>query len=76
VTQYGDSLINAYQGAQNAAEQANLDAVRKAISAYHAANDTYPNSLQDINNLLGVQIDLSVYDYDPSTGNVTLKPKK
>jgi len=76
VTQYGDTLINSYKGAQNAAEQANLDAVRKAISAYRAANEGYPKSLQDIGNLIGSPIDLSGYDYDTATGTVTLKPKQ
>ncbi len=76
VTQYGDTLINSYRGAQNAAEQANLDAIRKAISTYRAANEGYPNSLQDIGNLLASSIDLSGYDYNPASGTVTPKPKK
>jgi hypothetical protein len=76
VSQYGDSLIHSYQGAQNAAEQANLDAIRKSISAYRAANERFPKSLQDVENLIGGSIDLTKYDYDPATGTVTLKPKQ
>ncbi len=75
VSQYGDSLIKSYKGAQNAADQANLDAINKAISAYRAANEAYPKSLQDIEGLIGGQIDLTKYDYDPSTGAVTAKTK-
>src|SRR5271169_1076327 len=68
VSQYGDSLLKSYQGAQNAAEQANLDAVQKAISAYRASNEGFPKNLQDIENLIGGSIDLTKYDYDPATG--------
>ena len=75
-TRYGDALINAYQGSKNAAEQANLDAIRKTIGAYHAANGAYPESLQDVKGLLGSPIDLSGFDYDPLTGSVTPKPQK
>lgn len=76
VSQYGDSLIKSYQGAQNAAERANLDAIKRAISAYRAANEGFPKSLQDIESLIGGPIDLTKYDYDPATGTVTLKPKQ
>ncbi len=76
VSEYGDSLINSYKGAQNAADQANLDTIRKAISAYRAANEGYPKSLQDIESLISGSIDLKKYDYDPATGAVTLKPGK
>jgi hypothetical protein len=76
VSQYGDSLIKSYKGAQNAAEQANLDAVQKTVNAYRASNEGYPKSLQDIENMIGSSIDLTKYDYDPATGTVTLKPKQ
>src|SRR5512135_1284360 len=76
VAEYGDSLVGAYKGSQNAAEQANLDAVQKAINAYHAANEGYPKSLQDVEQLIGSPIDLTKYNYDPATGTATLKPKQ
>ena len=74
VSEYGDSLIKSYKGAQNAAEQANMDTIQKAISAYRAANEGYPKSLQDIESLISGSIDLTKYDYDPATG--TVAPKK
>jgi hypothetical protein len=76
VSEYGDSLINSYKGAQSAADQANLDALKAAVSAYRAANESYPKSLQEVGNMAGTQIDLSKYDYDPYTGTVTLKSKQ
>ncbi len=76
VSQNGNSLIKCYQGAQNAAEQANLDAIQKAISAYRAANEGFPKDLKDIENLIGGPIDLTKYEYDPATGKVTPEPKQ
>ncbi len=75
VSEYGDSLIKSYKGAGNAAEQANLDAVQKSVNAYRAANEGFPKSLQDVEGMLGGQIDLTQYDYDPTSGKVTLKQK-
>lgn len=73
VEQYGKGLIDAKTRAEGAAEQANLDAVRKAVQAYRAANDSFPPSLQDVAGLIGGNLDLSKYDYDPQAGTVKLK---
>lgn len=73
VAEYGDSLIGAYKSGQHAGETANLDAVRKAIGAYHAANDKYPENLDQIKELIGSNIDLSPYSYNPVDGSVSLK---
>jgi hypothetical protein len=73
VAEYGDAMINSYKRAQQAGEMANLDAIKKAIQAYHAVNDKYPESLKDIEKLLGTTIDDSKYDYNPDTGMVSLK---
>ncbi len=76
VSEYGDALTGAYKDSQSAGDQANLDALKTAVSNYHAANEGYPKSLQDLGNLLNTQIDLSKYDYDAATGTVTLKRKR
>ncbi len=76
VSEYGDALMGAYTDSKSAGEQANLDALKTAISNYRAANESYPKSLQDVGNLMNTQIDLTKYDYDPATGTVTLKPKQ
>lgn len=73
VEEYGSGLIDAHGRAQDAAVQANLDALRKAIQAYQATNDAYPASLQDVVGLIGKEVDLSKYDYDPRSGAVRLK---
>jgi hypothetical protein len=76
VSDYGSALLGAPERAQEGAETANLDAVRKCIGAYRAANDKYPESLKDIEDLLGSPVDPSKYDYNPQTGIVTLKDRK
>ncbi len=73
VAEYGNSLIGAYKSGQHAAEIGNLDAVKKAIAAYRAANDKYPESLDQVKDLIGSNIDLSQYDYNPENGSVSLK---
>ncbi len=73
VAEYGDTMINSYRKGQQAGETANLDAIKKTIQAYHAANDKYPESLKDIENLMGATIDINKYDYNPQTGMVRLK---
>ena len=73
VAEYGDALINSYQRGQKAGEMANLDAITRAVQAYHAAYDKYPQSLDEVKGLIGREIDLSHYDYSPENGNVSLK---
>ena len=73
VAEYGDTMINSYQKGKQAAETGNLDAVRSAIRAYHAANDRYPQNLEEIKGLLGSELDFSKYDYDPQNGTVNIK---
>jgi hypothetical protein len=76
VAEYGNNLMNAYKGAQNAADIASLDGMKKAVEAYRASNGSYPAELKDVGALIGGPVDFSKFDYDPSTGAVTLKPQK
>lgn len=73
VSEYGNIMIDSYKKGQKAGETANLDAVRKAVQAYHALNDKYPQSLNDVKELIGAEMDMSKYSYDPQTGDVNLK---
>jgi hypothetical protein len=73
VAEYGDSLIGAYKSGQHAGETGNLDAVKKAVAAYRASNDRLPDSLDQVKDLIGSNIDLSQYDYNPENGSVSLK---
>ena len=74
VAEYGDVMINSYQKGKQAGIEGNLHAVKNAINAYHAANDKYPQQLDEIKPLLGgAELDFSKYDYNPENGTVTLK---
>ena len=74
VAEYGDVMINSYQKGKQAGVEGNLDAVRNAVQAYHAANDKYPQNLDEINPLLGgTAVDFSKYNYNSETGTVNLK---
>jgi len=73
VSEYGEAVIDAYKKGQAVKETADLDAIKKTIQAYNAANDKYPANLDEVANLIGKQIDMAKYDYDPQTGIVGLK---
>lgn len=72
VSEYGSAMIGSYQKGQQAAATSNLYAVKSTVQAYRAANGKYPDNLSDLD-FRGQKIDLSLYDYDPQTGAVTLK---
>jgi len=71
--EYGDTMFNSYQKGKQAAEEGNLDAVRKVIQTYHASNDKYPQNLEEIRSMLDAEVDFSKYDYNSESGVVTLK---
>ena len=73
VSEYGEGLISSYKKSQQAAEEANLDAVKKAIEAYHATNDKYPKNLDEIKDLIISNLDLSKYDYNSENGKISVK---
>lgn len=73
IAEYGNALMNAHQRSKDTAEKANLDAIQETIRAYRASNDKYPESLNDIQGMIGSPIDFSRYNYDPQTGTVSLK---
>ena len=76
VAEYGDTMMNAYKGAQNTADLATLAGLQKSVEAYRAANGSYPAELKDVGHLIGQSVDFGKFDYDPTTGKVTLKPQK
>jgi prepilin-type N-terminal cleavage/methylation domain-containing protein len=57
-------------------ENLNLGALRTQIKMYHMENGKYPDSLEDIAQAKTFQatgLDISRYNYDPATGEVSLR---
>ena len=73
VAEYGDVMMNSYEKGKQGGEIANLDAVKKAVQAYHATHDKYPQNLEEVKPLLNSELDFSKYDYNPENGAVTIK---
>jgi hypothetical protein len=73
VAEYGDALVDSYKRSQQAAEKANLDALKKAVQLYYASNERFPKNLDEAKDFIGPDIDISKYDYSPETGTVSLK---
>jgi len=70
----GDRMIDAYHRSQDLKVDANLDAIKKAIQAHRAANDKFPQDLEEIKPLLSApDLDLSKYTYNASDGSVAVK---
>jgi hypothetical protein len=67
------TYVGAKKSASDAADSANLYALRQTVQTYHAANGNYPANLKDVEGMLGSPVDFSRYNYDPVTGTVTLK---
>jgi hypothetical protein len=72
VSNIGDSLIGAYERSSITADQSTLKGMKDAIRAYHISNGKYPDSLEDIQKLMGSRIDAGLYQYDPESGEITL----
>ncbi len=73
VSEYGNSLISAYEKGKKGGEEANLKNVRDAIRAYHAANGKYPETTKEIEDIMGSQVNFDLYQYNPETGDIKLK---
>lgn len=74
VAVYGDRMIDAYHRSQDLRDEANLDAIKKALQAHRALNNKFPQDLEEIKPLLSApDLDLSKYTYNPSDGSVAIK---
>ncbi len=73
VSRDGEGLTGAYQRSKDTADLATLESLKKAVTAYRAANGEFPKSLKDLEQLTGASVDIGKYDYDPASGAVGLK---
>ena len=70
--QYGETLTDAYHEAPVAVQAANLEILKRSISGFQASNDRYPGDLAELGRFANMQLDPAVYDYNPSTGKISL----
>ena len=73
VSEYGDALISAYEKGKRGGEEANLKSIKDTIQTYYAANGKYPETIKEIEGLLGSPINADFYQYNPETGEIHLK---
>lgn len=73
VAEYGNAMMDAYQRGQQVGEKESLNAIRTAVQSYYASHGSYPQSLNDLKEFIGSEIDASKYDYNPQSGAVNLK---
>jgi hypothetical protein len=73
VEEAGNAYIGAYKRGQEAGKTGNLYAVKQSLQAYHAVHGSYPETLEDLDAMIGEDLDTSLFDYDPQTGKVSLK---
>ena len=70
---YQKGLVSSLDKAKLAQTRTDLGAIKVAVESYQADNQKLPASLEDIKSSLRVGTDLSLFSYDPATGNVTIK---
>ena len=70
---YGKGLVTSVDKARGAQASVDLGSVKDAVRNYQVENGRYPASLDAIKNYIRPEINLSAFNYDPATGNVTLK---
>ncbi len=73
LSEYGDALISSYEKGKKGGEDANLKNIRDAVQAYHAANGKYPESLKEVESMMGSPVNPDLYQYNPETGEIKLK---
>jgi len=70
VQEYGNQVLKGYERSEQAASQASLSNLQRAVEAYRAANGGYPPSLQELEAFSGLAIDPAAFRYDPLTGRI------
>jgi len=73
VQQYGEEVLKAKGRVERVRAQANIKALETAIQQYYVENGRFPASLSDLPIVQRQRIDVSLYDYDPGTGNIQLR---
>jgi hypothetical protein len=73
VEEYGTGLTDAYIDSKDAAKKADLDIAKRGITSFRAVEGRYPRSLDEISTYMSMRLSAEDYDYDPSTGRISLR---
>ena len=73
VQQYGKQVIDAKGRVERVRAQADMKALETAIQQYYVENGRFPASLTELPLVQNQRIDVSLYAYDPATGNIQLR---
>jgi hypothetical protein len=73
VQQYGKEVLKAKGRVERVRAQANIKALETAIQQYYVEHGRFPASLSDLPIVQRQRIDVSLYAYDPATGNIQLR---
>jgi hypothetical protein len=73
IQQYGEEVLKAKGRVEGVRAQANIKALETAIQQYYVENGRFPASLSDLPIVQRQRIDVSLFAYDPSTGNIQLR---
>jgi hypothetical protein len=72
IREYGDEVIDAMDRSQGTVDIANMKSLQNAVRMYRMENNSYPESLEEVADILNSPVDLNRFHYDPDTGKVTL----
>ena len=73
ISTYADTVIDAGKRAGKIGKHQALEELKEMIRNYRATEGRYPESLTELEKSMARPIDLSRFDYNPETGEVTLK---
>ncbi len=73
VDEYGDNVIKSYKRTEQFSREVSLKNIQRSINAFYTANNRYPNDLTELEGFMGTKIDINIYNYDHSTGIISIK---
>jgi hypothetical protein len=73
IGEYGEGLLDTMDRGKATVNVANMKNLENAVRIYRTQNGKYPESLEEVKDMMNTPVDLSLYDYDPSSGRVTLR---
>jgi hypothetical protein len=73
IQQYGEEVLKAKGRVERVRARVDIKTLETAIQQYYLDNGRFPASLSDLPIVQRQRIDVSLYAYDPATGNIRLR---